>query len=96
MRKCNASPIGALLRETLRLEGLETPLNQYRLINSWTDVMGEGIARYTGNMFIRNQTLHIQITSPALRNELSMSRRSIVQRLNQKIEANVITDIRFY
>ncbi|MCQ2212095.1 MAG: DUF721 domain-containing protein [Bacteroidaceae bacterium] len=96
MRKCEASPIGNLIREALRNEGLETPLNQYRLIHSWEEVMGMGIARYTGNMYIRNQTLYIQITSPALRNELSMNRKSITQRLNAKIEANVITDIHFY
>ena len=96
MRKCEASPIGQLLHETLRREGLESPLNEYRLLSSWEEVMGHGIGRYTGNLFIKNQVLNVQITSPTLRNELNMSHTRIAQRLNAHIQANVICDVRFY
>ncbi|MCR4614302.1 MAG: DUF721 domain-containing protein [Bacteroidaceae bacterium] len=96
MRKSNAEPIGDLLLRYLREEGLETPLNQHRLINAWADVMGQGILQYTGERFIKGQTLYVQIRSSVLKQDLMMSRAMIVRRLNEHVKAQVITDIQFY
>ena len=96
MRKSNAESIGTLLQRYLREEGLETPLNQHRLINAWADVMGQGIMQYTGERFIKGQTLYVQIRSSILKQDLMMSRATIVRRLNEHVQAQVITDIQFY
>lgn len=96
MRHSNAEQLGSIINQLIRQEGLETPLNQYRLIESWKEVMGEGIARYTGNLFIKNQTLFVQIKSSVLKQDLSMSRGNLVKRLNEHVKAQVITDITFY
>lgn len=96
MRKSNAESIGVLLHRYLREEGLETPLNQHRLINAWADVMGQGIMHYTGERFIKGQTLYVQIRSSVLKQDLMMSRAMIVRRLNEHVQAQVITDIQFY
>lgn len=96
MRKCNAEQVGQLVRMFMRQEGLETPYNEYRLINSWEEVMGQGIARFTGEMFIKNQTLFVKLLSPVVKNELMMGRANIVRRLNEKVGSHVIADIKFY
>lgn len=85
-----------LLPEILRHQGLETPLQQQRLIDAWDDVVGKPIAKYTGERFIRNQTLFVKVLNPALRADLSMGRSILVQRLNEKAGAQVIFDIKFY
>ncbi len=81
---------------TLRRDGLETPLLQKRLIDSWEKVAGNIIARYTGERFIRNQTLFIKVTNPALRADLSMQRSKYVRLLNAEVGSMVIADIKFY
>lgn len=96
MKRKTAIAIGDLVKEYLREEGLETPLNQYRLIQSWEDVMGAGIMRYTGDIFIRNQTLWVKVNSSILRQELTLGRQQIVRRLNENVGAQVITDVKFY
>ena len=96
MRRRKSVQIGDLVRQYLRDEGLETPLNQHRLINSWGDVMGKGIYSYTGDLFIKNQTLQVKINSSVLRQELTVGRKNIVKRLNDHVGAQVITDIRFF
>lgn len=88
--------IAELLPEFLRNEGLETPLQQKRLINSWDTVVGAPIAAYCGDKFIKNQTLYVKITNAALRADLTMSRSTLVRRLNEQVGAMVIADIRFY
>ena len=95
MFKRNSVPIKEVLLKALRSQGLETPLLQKRLIDAWPEVMGEAIASYTASLNIRNQTLFVHLTNPALRMELSMQRQDIVRRLNEHVGNQVIADIRF-
>jgi predicted nucleic acid-binding Zn ribbon protein len=57
--------------------------------------MGEMIAGYTQDLYIRNQTLNVRLTSPALRADLSLMRPEIVKKLNAAVGSQVIADIRF-
>lgn len=85
-----------ILQRCLRQNGLETPLMQKRLIDSWPKVVGETVNRYTGERFIKNQTLFVKILNPALRSNLSMMRSRLVKNLNVEVGGNVIADIKFY
>lgn len=96
MRRSNTEQIGDVVQQFLRLNGIETPYNQYRLVAAWPTVMGELVQRYTGNIFIKNQNLHVQITSPAIKQNLLMEHRSLARRLNEHVGAQVIEDIIFY
>lgn len=95
MNRKEAESIGMIIRKFMREEGLESPLNEYRLIQSWKDVLGPGIAAYTGDLFIKNQTLYVHITSPVIRQELMMGREAIVRNLNKHVGAQVIANIIF-
>ena len=88
--------IADLLNMYLRREGLETPLLQKRAIDAWDAVMGPAITRYTGDKFIKNQTLFVKVLNPALRQDLSMMRARIVQRINGMVGSQVIADVRIY
>ena len=84
-----------LILQNLRMQGLETPLLQKRLIEAWPVVAGEAIARYTTDVNIYNQTLYVKLRIPALRADLSMRRQEYVNRLNEYVGNQVSTDIRF-
>ncbi len=96
MKRNNTEQIGDILRQFLRQEGLESPLNEYRLIESWKDVVGPAIARYTSNLYIKNQTLHVHLTSSVLRQELMMGRELLIRNLNKTVGSQVIVDISFH
>lgn len=95
MFKRDVQQLKDLILRNLRSQGLETPLLQKRLIDAWPTVMGDAIARYTQNLYIRNQTLFVHLTNPALRADLSMQRQEIVRKLNENVGSQVIADIRF-
>ena len=57
--------------------------------------MGDMVAGYTQEVYIRNQTLWVHLTSPALRADLSMMKQDIVKKLNAAVDSQVIVDIRF-
>ena len=96
MFKRQAKLIDEILQQFMRQEGLETPLQQKRLLDSWETVTGTMVARYTGEKYIKNQTLHVKINTPALRQDLSMMRSQLIKRLNGEVGAMVIADIRIY
>ena len=81
MFKRDVKSIKELILKNLRTQGLEMPLQQKRLIDAWPVVMGDMIANYTSNLYIRNQTLWVHLTSPALRADLMMMRQQIVKKL---------------
>jgi len=96
MFKKRVQTIDEILQRFLRDEGLETPLLQKRLIDSWETVVGDTVAQYTTEKFIKNQTLFVNITNPALRQDLGMMRSQLVKRLNETVSSLIITDIRLY
>lgn len=95
MFRRDVKPIGDLLLRNLRQQGLETPLLQKRIVESWSEVAGAALARYTTDVRLQNQTLYVRISVPALRADLSMRRQEFVAKLNAHVNAQVIADIRF-
>lgn len=95
MRRNNAEQIGDVIRKFFRVNGLETPLNEYRLVQAWREVVGPAISKYTSNLYIRNQILYVHLTSSVLRQELMMGRDILVRNLNDKVGAQVIVNIIF-
>lgn len=95
MRKSNTEHIGNIVLQYLRAEGLETPYNQYRIVKSWRAVMGDIVAKYTQDAYVKNQNLYVKITSPALKQNLLAEHRSIARRLNEHINAQTIEDVVF-
>ncbi len=96
MFRRDTKPLSEILSDCLRENGLETPLLQKRLLNSWAKVMGPTINGYTGDKFIKNQTLFVKIFNPALRADLTMMRERIVQNLNNEVGSKVIYHIKFF
>ena len=85
-----------IVLEVLRQQGLETPLLQRRLLSAWDDVVPPIVARYTGQKFIRNQTLMVKITNPALRADIGMMRTELKNKLNAAVGSQVIAEVKFF
>lgn len=96
MFKKEVKSITELLNVYLRENGLETPLLQKRLIDSWGKVAGKVVEQYTADKLIKNQTLYVKILNPALRADLMMMRSQLVERLNAEVGSRVVADIRIY
>lgn len=95
MKRNNTELIGDVIRQFLRQEGLETPLNEYRLVDAWKDVVGPVILKYTTNIYIKNQTLYVHLSSSVIRQELMMGREMLVRNLNAQVGSQVIANIVF-
>ncbi|MCD8266223.1 MAG: DUF721 domain-containing protein [Prevotellaceae bacterium] len=95
MKKRQTQTLGDVIRRYLRQEGLETPLAEHRALSLWPEVAGPAVARYTSEVWLKNTTLYVKITRPALRQDLTMGRTLLASRLNERVGSQVITQIIF-
>jgi predicted nucleic acid-binding Zn ribbon protein len=95
MRKSNTQSISSVLKSYVIENNLERKLNELDLIKSWEEVMGKLVARYTANIYIQNNTLFVETTSPVVRNELLMMKEEIRVRLNEVVGEELIKTIIF-
>lgn len=93
MERRKEEHIGDVVMRFLRQQGIETPLNEHRLMSIWYSVVGDESNRQTEDLRIYNQTLYVQIKSAALRSQLFMQRSNLVKQLNDLVGADVIHDI---
>lgn len=93
MKRSYTENIKDVIGQYLREQGLETPLNQYRIINAWSQVVGPTFSKYTSDLNVYNQILYVRVSSSAVRSELSMRKSQIKEHLNRIAGAQVIVDI---
>lgn len=93
MRRTEAESISDVMYRFLREQGLETPLNEFRLIQAWNSVMGKTVSKYTLDLEVRNQTLYVTMGSASLKSEIMMRRTALVKALNDYVGAQVICSI---
>lgn len=94
MSKHTAQKIGSLIADFLRGTETETQLLERKVPALWEEVLGAPVARFTGEMEVKNGTLFVHIHSAALRQQLFEQRHAIIKKLNDAAGAKVLTDIR--
>lgn len=89
-------PLKGILKDFLKIYGLEDKMREVRIKNAWAEIMGEYVAKKTMAMKVRERKLIIQLESGVLKEEFSYSKSRIVELINEAMEANVIDDVEIY
>jgi hypothetical protein len=95
-RKSDIAPLSEVMGNMMRDYNIEDKFNESQLIGEWKEIMGPAIAARTTRIFIRERVLHIQVNSAPLRQEMSMSRDLIIERLEEAAGKRIVDDIRIY
>lgn len=95
MKRRQEEQVGDVIRQFMRQEGIETPYNEFRVVQAWPEVVGPAVERFTGKVYVKDGVLYVQLTSSVLRHELFLGRQRLAQRLNDHVGAQVITKIVF-
>lgn len=96
MLKKNAQPLSEVLSEFFNENpDLKTSVAEHRAVSAWRELLGEGVAYYTKNVYFKRNTLHVQLTSSVLRAELMMNKENLIEKLNAHAEMDVVKDIVF-
>ena len=94
MKRTNTQTLNEVLKDFLNENPVvEQKLAETRLINAWEKTIGKAVSRYTENIYIKNQTLYVNLSSAVLRNELSLYRSDLIAKLNEEAGMKVISQI---
>lgn len=85
--------LGDALREYLRNSPFRHKMNEYRIQSLWEKEMGKTISRYTDSIHLRQGKLIITTTVAPLKQELSFSKETIRQRLNEALGEPIIESV---
>jgi len=87
--------LGAVLEHSLKRFDLSSRLNEYGVWPIWNEVVGPTVARNAQPEKIRNGTLFVKVTTPVWMQQLQYMKDIIVEKLNQRLRAEVVEKIFF-
>jgi predicted nucleic acid-binding Zn ribbon protein len=87
--------VGDALRKLTGSLGITTRLSEYDVLTGWDRIVGEQIARVSTAERIEHGILYVGVRSAAWRNELTMRRQEILERIHRTTGRKVVREIRF-
>ncbi|MEI8193443.1 MAG: DUF721 domain-containing protein [Flavobacteriia bacterium] len=94
-RTSDSQPLAEIIDRLFKVYNLEGKMKEMDVINAWPELMGIAVARRTKNIYIKGNTLHLEMDSSVMREELYNGKQIILERINQHAGKELITDIWF-
>ena len=79
----------------LKEENLEHTFKQKRIITHWEKIMGKTIASRTINIFFRDKTMFVKLSSAPLKQEMQNSKKKFLELISEEIGKGEVQDVRF-
>ena len=95
MRRSNTQSLSEVLREYIEEMRMNRKLKEIDIVQSWEEVLGKTIGRYTRNLYISKKVLYVEMNSAVAKNELFMMKEEIRIRLNKRAGEEIIEKIVF-
>ncbi len=95
MQRTEPQSIGDVLRMTIQECNMTAKLDEQRAIALWPAIVGEHMASLCGRPSVNAGFMTISVPAAPLRQELTMSRSSLIRIINEKLGRTVISEIRF-
>lgn len=87
--------IGSAIDELVRGLGIQKKLQEYDAVVYWESVVGERIAQMTTATRILQGVLFVHVKTSTWRNELTLRKKEIIDKLNLVVGINAVKDIKF-
>lgn len=96
MRKRNTESIGEAIRQFFEEnQFIKRKVAESRVVTGWPKMLGQMIASYTTNIYLRHGILYVHLSSSVLRSELLMAKDHLQKKLNDHAGMHVVDDIVF-
>lgn len=79
-----------LMKSFIKENNLTKGMQKIKVEETWTKMMGPGVATHTTSVRLQNKTLIIQLSSSVLREELSYGKDKIIKMMNEELGEEVI------
>lgn len=80
---------------TLARLGLKVRAQQVQVTKAWPEVVGDMVAEHTAVAAFARGRLTIETDTPSMGHALHLQRQDIIDRINQLLGLDLVSDIRF-
>ncbi|NOY57473.1 MAG: DUF721 domain-containing protein [Calditrichaeota bacterium] len=88
--------LGESLDGLIQQLGIGAKINQFRVIEKWSEIVGENISKVTKPERVVDKVLYIKVSSMSWRTELLFHKPGILEKIEETIGKDIILDIRFH
>ncbi|MFJ1322746.1 DUF721 domain-containing protein [Capnocytophaga canis] len=91
----NTKVLSSVIKQIIQQNKLEYGLHKVEVQEIWARIMGISIAKYTKSVELKGDVLYIELSSPALSEELTYGKETIVRSINEEIGKEVVKKLVF-
>ncbi|MEE9407813.1 MAG: DUF721 domain-containing protein [Polaribacter sp.] len=92
-RENDSFSIEDIMKNFIKENNLSKGMQKIKVEETWTEMMGPGVATHTTSVKLQNKTLIIHLNSSVLREELSYGKDKIIKMINEELGDDVITKL---
>lgn len=93
MKRTEPLAISEIINDFINKKQLATAIVEGNAKETWSEIVGEYIAKHTTDVFLKSRILTVRVSSSAARAEVHMRRRYYIQELNMKLGAGTVVNI---
>jgi predicted nucleic acid-binding Zn ribbon protein len=88
--------LGEAIEHFFRQSGLRRELQQHQVKEDWEGMMGKAISAQTEALWFEGEVLHVRVSSPVWKQELTMARLKIRDLVNQRIGEELVSSVEIH
>jgi predicted nucleic acid-binding Zn ribbon protein len=88
-------PIGRILADVVRDLGLAKKMSEQRAVVEWPEIVGGKVAEHSRAIRVDRGRLLVEVDSSVWSQELTLMKRSILRRINDRIGRQAIDNVHF-
>ena len=87
--------LGGAIRDLIENLGISRKIREYDAVIQWNEVVGEQIARVTEAVKIEKGVLVVRVHNGPWRNELTLMKDDVIEKMNAALGDQEVKEIRF-
>lgn len=95
IRNEEAKKLDSVIDQMFDAYKIKGKTDQTTIITMWEELMGKTIASRTTKLFFKGKVLYVELSSAPLKQELTLAKEKIMEKITSKIDKSAIEDIVF-
>lgn len=91
----SSKKVSEILIDVLRQNNVNKMMLEQQAISMWQLIMGPTVKRATRNVYLKKGIMVVELESSVVRQELSMLKDKIINKINESVGEQIVNDIIF-
>jgi predicted nucleic acid-binding Zn ribbon protein len=96
MTEHNQYSLGDALKGLVKKHGLEQSMNEHKVKEAWHKTVGEYCSKHTETIRLSKGELTVKISSAAVKQELMYAKTEILNKINECLNQELITNLKIF